>query len=233
MRLLFLCAILFSSIAQAELKHESEISTITSGGNSNIETYLFKTENDYVRDEKLNYKFGGHYTYGEANENVSARDWSLRLKAEQMITDYIALLLGQSAEGYLFQGINARYNSDIGAKYYYIKSDERNFFTELGYRYTIEDRINEKTQYENKARLYNEFNSKYSESMQYRLWAEYVPNFSDPNDYLFNFEASITSIISSIFSLKVAYRGTYDQVPALEGNKNYDYTYTTSLVAKF
>lgn len=83
------------------------------------------------------------------------------------------------------------------------------------------------------ARAYTEWNHKYSETFQYRLWAEYVPNFSQSKDYLMIYEASLTSILTSMFSLKVAYKGMYDNVPAVMGNKNYDYTYTTSLVAKF
>jgi putative salt-induced outer membrane protein len=110
----------------------------------------------------------------------------------------------------------------------------KNFFSELGYRYTIEDRYQpEDNQYSNKARAYTEWNHKYSETFRYRLWAEYVPNFSQSKDYLMVYEASLTSILTSMFSLKVAYKGMYDNVPAVMGNKNYDYTYTTSLVAKF
>ncbi|MBA2405049.1 MAG: DUF481 domain-containing protein, partial [Bdellovibrionales bacterium] len=70
-------------------------------------------------------------------------------------------------------------------------------------------------------------------TFQYRLWAEYVPNFTNSDDYLVNYEASAMAIMTSMLSLKVAYKGLYDDDPAIEGNKNYDYTYTTSLVAKF
>jgi putative salt-induced outer membrane protein len=87
--------------------------------------------------------------------------------------------------------------------------------------------------YDNKARLYNEFNHKFSETVQYKFWLEYVPNFTQSKDYLVNAEASLTSILTSMFSLKVAYKGMYDNLPAVSGYKNYDYATTTSLVAKF
>lgn len=215
------------------LTHESEISSVTTGGNSNVETYLFKTLHQ-VQQETLTYRISGHYTYGEAAKEVSARDWDINLKFDQMMTRKVAYYIGEMVEGYRFQDIKARYNSDIGLKYYFIKKDNRNFFTEGGFRYTVEDRYGpSQTQFENKGRLYQEYNDKPSKYFSYRLWLEYIPNFTTKGDYLIIHEASITSILSSIFSLKVAFRGSYDNRPATVGNKNYDYSYTTSLVARF
>jgi putative salt-induced outer membrane protein YdiY len=98
----------------------------------------------------------------------------------------------------------------------------------------VEDRYEPlENAYDHKARLYNEYDEKYSETLQYKFWLKYVPNFTDGKDYLINGEASITSILNSTFSLKVAYKGMYDNSPAKSGFKNYDYLTTTSLVAKF
>lgn len=234
MKLFVILMMLVSLSANAKLTHESEFSSVATGGNSDVQTYLARTNNVYELLEKNTFRFGGHYTYGESNADVSARDWDANGKYERALSEKTAVIAGEIIEGYRFQGIKARYNSDLGFKYYYIKSDPKNFFSELGYRYTIEDRYSpESNQNEHKARFFNEFNHKYSETLQYRLWAEYVPNFTDNRDYLVNFEGSITSILTSIFSLKVAYRGLYDSVPAVNGNANYDYNYTTSILAKF
>ncbi|MFY7992577.1 MAG: DUF481 domain-containing protein [Bacteriovoracaceae bacterium] len=220
-------------ISWAQFKNESEFSTVATGGNSEVETYLAKTSSDYAWDMNA-IKLGGHYTYGESSNTVSARDWDVNTKYDRFLTERFALTFGQLTEGYRFQGIKARYNADAGVKYFWLKSDAKNFFSELGYRYTIEDRYSpDENQYSNKARAYAEWNHKYSETFQYKFWAEYVPNFSQSKDYLAIYEASLTSILTSMFSLKVAYRGMYDNVPGIAGNKNYDYTYTTSLVAKF
>lgn len=229
----FFLLFLLSGLALADYKNESEFSNLTTGGNSRVQTYLVKTLNQFESGKRL-IKFGGHYTYGEAGDAVSARDWDVNGKYEQLLTENIAWTLGELVEGYEFQGIKARFNSDTGIKYYFVKNDVRNFFSEIGFRYTVEERfppgIN---QFEHKGRLATEFNEKVSTTFQYRLWAEYIPNFTNSDDYLFNFEASGTAIMSSIFSLKVAYKGLYDDVPTIRGNKNFDYTYTTSLVAKF
>jgi hypothetical protein len=231
--MIYVLLLLMSALSFAKYTNESELSTISAGGNSQLESYLAKTINSFEEGIHI-YRVGGHYTYGEAGDNVSARDWDLLNKYETMFSEHMAFTLGELVEGYRFQGIKARYNSDAGIKYYFIKRDVENFFSEFGYRYTIEDRYRPETnQYENKLRFLTEFNKIVSETFQYRLWAEYVPNLTDRRDYIFTYEASITSILNSVFSLKVAYKGIYDQIPAIIGNKNYDYTYTTSLVTKF
>lgn len=231
---MFCLFVLFLSLpVLAEYKNESELAIIQSGGNAEVQTTNAKTMNSIAWD--LNkVTAGGHYTYGETNTGVSARNWDVNSKYERSLSDHVSMVAGEVIEGNRFIGIKTRYNSDVGVKYYYIKTDVKNFFTELGFRYTIEDRYAPiENTYDNKGRLYNEFSHKYSETVQYKFWLEYVPNFTAGSDYLINGEASLTSILTSTFSLKVAYLGMYDNQPAFSGFKNYDYATTTSIVAKF
>lgn len=233
MKLLIVLLGLLSLDSWAQFTHESELSLVQTGGNSDVQTNNFKTTNLYkwVANQV---KFGGHYIYGETENGVSARNWDVNGKYERVLSPHLSLTAGEIIEGNKFTGIKARYNSDLGVKYYYIKTDLKNFFSELGYRYSIEDRYEPlPNTFDNKARLYNEFSHKISETVQYKLWLEYIPNFTESNDYLINGEASLTSILNSVFSLKVAYLGMYDNRPAFLGFKNYDYMTTTSLVAKF
>lgn len=233
MRNLIAAMLLFPAIAFAQYTNESELAMVKTGGNSDVQTTNAKTTNLYKWD--LNQvKAGGHYTYGETNNGVSVRNWDVNGKYEREVSPHVSFTLGEVVEGNRFVGIKTRYNSDAGAKYYHIKTDLKNFFTEVGYRYSIEDRdAPAANTFDNKARLYNELTHKISETVQYKLWLEYVPNFTVGRDYLVNGEASLTSILNSVFSLKVAYLGMYDNLPAQAGFKNYDFTTTTSLVAKF
>lgn len=233
MKCIVLLLAVFSFSAWAQLKHESEVSLVQTGGNSNVQTNNLKTTNLYDWDRNQ-VKFGGHYIYGESDESVSARNWDVNGKYERAISPHFSLTAGEIIEGNKFNGIKARYNSDLGVKYYFIKADLKNLFSEVGYRYSIEDRYEPlPNTFDNKVRLYNEFNHKISETVQYKFWLEYIPNLTESGDYLINGEASLTSILNSVFSLKIAYLGMYDNKPAFSGFKNYDYTTTTSLVAKF
>lgn len=233
MKVIIMMALLFSFQALAQLTNESEISLIQSGGNSEVQTTNAKTTNTYKWDED-SIVFGGHYTYGENADNVSVRNWDVLARYEREIQKKLSIVLGEIIEGNRFTSIKARYNSDLGLKYFYTKTDKQIIFTEVSYRYSIEDRYEPlENTYDNKARLYNELDHKFSETMQYKVWVEYVPNFTEGKDYLVNGEVSLTAIMNSIFSLKVAYKGMYDNQPAFPGFKNYDYITTTALVAKF
>lgn len=230
--LIFLIA-LVSLPAFAQLTNESELSLIQSGGNAEAQTTNARTTNTYKWD-KYSALFGGHYTYGENADNVSVRNWDINGKSERVLSPKFSIVLGEIIEGNRFTDIKARYNSDLGLKYYYDKTDVLNFFSEISYRYTVEDRYSDiGNTYDHKARLYSEYDRKYSETLQYKFLLEYVPNFSDGHDYLVNGEVSMTAILNTRFSLKVAYRGMYDNSPANPAFKNYDYLTTTALVAKF
>jgi putative salt-induced outer membrane protein YdiY len=233
MQSLILLFLIFSASAWAKLVHESELSLIQSGGNAEVQTTNTKTTNIY--DWDLNkVTFGGHYIYGETSEGVSARNWDANGKYEREVSPHFSIVTGEVIEGNRFNGVKARYNSDLGFKYYFAKTDVVNLFSEFTYRYSIEDRYDPLPNvYDNKGRYYQEYFHKHSETVQTKLWIEYIPNFSAGSDYLINGEASLISILNSTFSLKVAYKGMYDNLPAFPGFKNYDYSTTTSLVAKF
>lgn len=233
MQYVVLAVVLFCTNAWAQFTTETELAYVQSGGNSEVSTTNAKSTNNY-KWEKRSTKFGGHYLYGESDRTVSARNWDANAKYEQVLTDHLSVTTGEVIEGNRFTGIKARYNSDAGLKYYYIKSDAKNFFTEVSFRYAIEDRYApEPNAFDNKGRFYNEFQEKISETVQYRFWIEYIPNFTESRDYLINGEASLVSIINSIFSLKVAYLGMYDSRPVDQALRNYDYNTSTSLVIKF
>lgn len=228
-----LAVLILSSGAFAQWTNESELASVQTGGNSQVLTTNAKTTNLYKWTLNT-LKFGGHYTYGETQNGVSARNWDANSRLERQLSEHFAIVGGEIIEGNRFISVKARYNTDLGAKYYYLKTDAKTLVTELSLRYTIEDRYAPaENTYDNKARFYNEFSHKVSETVQYKFWLEYVPNFTDSRDYLINGEASLTSILNSTFSLKVAYLGMYDNQTAVEGFKNYDYTTTTSIVAKF
>jgi putative salt-induced outer membrane protein len=235
MNFMFFFFLLFTNLTIAESKftHESELSSVVSGGNSDVETYLYKFNNRIVQ-RIYNFQFDGHYNYGEAADVVSARDWHVNVKLERMFSLKNAVYIAEMVEGYRFQGIRARYNSDIGLKYYFMKKDTLNIFSELGYRYTQEQRYSPQgNQFDNKGRVFSEIHDKPTTNFSYRFWVEYLPNFSQSEDWIITHEASITSILTSVFSIKFAYRGIYNNLPAIVGNQNYDYTYTTSFVARF
>ena len=236
----------YSAFGQVKFSNESEISSIQTGGNSKVETYNLKTLSKW-NQAKRTYSFGGHYTLS-ASEQVddnddeekvtSVRNWDVNARYEQELSKVLTVYTAIIYEGDEFSGIDQRENLDLGAKHYFTKKDKTTSFAEVGLRYSLEKRTtrdeNDEDKFDfTKGRVYYEIDHKYSESVSYKFWLEYIPNFTDSEDYLVSYEPSVAVVLTNMFSLKVAYKSLYDNVPNVEGNENTDYTFTTSLIAKF
>lgn len=229
---LFSFIFLLSSFSlKAQFSHESEASMVVSGGNSSLEVYNVKTQNSYELNKNI-FKLSGHYTYGTSNDVESARNWDGALRYDRELRKRLSAYVGQQIEGDSFNGIDYRYNSDIGAKYFIIKDDKTTFSTEAGYRYTIEKPIGAPKENDSKARVYVDAKRKHSESLKMKAFAEYIPNFTRTDDWLFNAGPSLDFILNSTFSLSLSYLIRYDHQP-VAGNGTTDYQYTTGLIAKF
>lgn len=239
----YLILFLLPTLSFANFTNESELSLIQTGGNSKVETFNFKTKSLLVSG-KNNYELGGHYVLGVSEdkateENVeSARNWAGYTKYTRDLNEKLGIYSQVQIEGDEFAGFKQRENLDLGGKYTFIKSDKVSFFSELGLRHTIERAVTRDEDGDDvfnyqKGRFYTEYSRKQNESLSYKFWVEYLPNFTDADKYLITFEPSLAVVLSNVFSLKLAYKGVYNNEPA-EGVEEYlDYTTTTSIIAKF
>jgi len=249
MKMFLLLLVPFIAMAQdKKWSNESELSIVQAGGNTSLETYNLKTESSLKKTKRV-YSLGGHYTLGNGEvvdqtdstkkvKEETARNWDAHARYEQILSETFDGFFGVMYEGNEFSGFKQRENYDLGGKYKLHTGDDFNSFFELGFRYTTEralvrDVNNEDTFNDYKGRLYYELNHAVHSGLSYKFWTEYVKNFTRSEDYLINFEPSMAFTINSSFSLKLAYKGMYDNQPATVGNKYLDWAYTTSLLAKF
>ena len=251
MKLLLLLSLLSASLFaqgpntsdQWKYSNESNLSIIQTGGNSNIETYDLKTENTFKKN-KDEFNVGGHYILGEAEStengqkvrNTTARNWDIHAKYNRKISKAFGGYISIKIEADEFAGYERRSNYDIGSRYTLIDKDEFESYLEAGLRYTDEIPVKEaedESFADNKGRLYYYVMSKPDKQVSYKFWIEYIPNFTRPDDYLITTAPSVTTTLSDIFSLQVAYKIAYDNEPAVAGNEYTDYTFTTALVVQF
>jgi putative salt-induced outer membrane protein len=218
----------------AEFQHVGEASIVLSGGNAELSTYNFKTNNTKKID-RYSTSFGGHYTYGTAGELEIVRNWDVNAKIDTKFTKTLGAFIGEKLEGDKFSGYERRLNTDIGVSDVLFTTDEQELKGEIGYRNFYEKNINPAI--ESKNDHMGRLNLKYRYTAKDRFviesYVEYLPNFSESDDYLVNFGPSIAFSLTSIFSFKVGYDGRYDNQPAIEGNRKLDYLYTTSIISKF
>ncbi|MBT3980863.1 MAG: DUF481 domain-containing protein [Bacteriovoracaceae bacterium] len=226
-------AIFVSTSVQAQFQTEDSASVNLTGGNTDLKTYNFASQNSYQYHQNLLALSGG-YNYGESEKVRIVENWNVGLRYDFSLTSDLSVFFGEMAESDRYSGLKRRYNTDIGMKVALSKSEAHHVLTELGYRYSVEKNTVStvaKKKY-SKGRVYLEGHKSFKSDLSGKLWIEYLPNFSESKDYQINFEPSIIVTLTSIFSMKTAYLWKYDNFP-VPGKGMHDYHYTLSLIAKF
>lgn len=225
----------FAEEVKTTFKNQSELGVVIAGGNTKSQTVNLKTNSEYTWSKNLLRGYGA-LLYGKADGEINARNWNAGLRYEREVGKRLSLFFGILYEVDKFAGYDSRRSADLGVKYYFIKEQDHYLFNEGGYRYTYEDRVDGSAKdslTSHIARLYAEWGKNLSETTKIKFWAEYLPDFADSNNYKLNFEPSLQMIVRENFSVKLAYKGNYQNQPATAENLQFDYTYTTSLVADF
>ncbi|AGH94412.1 DUF481 domain-containing protein [Pseudobdellovibrio exovorus] len=214
-------------------KGETEASSVVVSGNTSTETYGAKTANVYTLSETDLARIFGKYMRSTSGGTEQNNSWEAGLRYEKIFTkDLFSGFVQHKAEHDPYNGIFIqRDSSDVGVKYIFTKSENFDWFGELGYRYTkLYDATGES--YINYARIYTQSDFKVTATTQAKLWFEYLPNLKTSNADLYNAEASISVMISEMFSLKTAYLVNYNE-STLSPLKKMSSTWTTALVAKY
>lgn len=222
---------LISLSAAAEFSNESEVSMVVTGGNTEVQVYNAKTANSY-KYEKNVFSLGGHYMYGTSSDVLSSQNWDVNGRYERILYKKLGTFLGVIYEGDKFAGIKSRLNTDLGASYHYLETQRMKGRTELGLRYREEESYSGTELTQVQGRVFAEIGYSKTKEVETKFWVEYLPNFTDSEDWQINFAPSFQYNFHSSLALKWSYIGKYDNLP-VPGNKNFDFQYTTSLIAKF
>lgn len=233
MKPFFILFVLFLNIkALAKVSNESEIGIASANGNTRTQTYNIRQMNDYGWDSNLiNFKLRYLNAYAQSKE--TARFFSAALRYERQLSNRFGIFFGETLEKDRFANIDNRYFTDIAGRYRFIDTEIHKISSELGYRYMHEKRTDETYAFSNYGRIFTEWDRKWDSSFSTKVWAEYLPNFTEQTDWLFNTEASLVSIMNSVFSLKVGILLRYDHMPAPNVEYKTDTLFTTALVAAF
>ncbi len=232
-----LISLAFCMSASAQEKspwsHESEAAVVKVDGNTKSDSYSAKQKTVYTFDSNA-LTAAGRYLQTKAADIETAKSWEASLRYERLFSDAWSAFVQHGAESDAYAGYVQRDNTDIGGKYYFIKSDARNLFSELGARFTntLPTGAGKKDN-NTSGRLYAEYTDKLTETVSAKFWVEYLPNFKDSDAYLVNYEPSMSVMMSQVFSLKVAYLVKYHNKTVTATEKKEDTTFTTALVAKF
>jgi putative salt-induced outer membrane protein len=221
----------FAAQVKDGFDNESSLGIVATSGNTETNTVNLSQKNTFIANPHV-YKFDGSYLHSSNQGNEQALQWSAGLRYERELNDMFNLFVAETASSDRYQGINQRYSTDLGAKYFFQKATAFNWFSEAGYRFTRENYpYGFKNQ--NFVRLYNEVERNFNKGLTGKWWVEYLPNLTTWKAYQFNTELSIAMLLSEVFSVKTAYQLRYYNEPPVGVAKTTDTTFTTSLVAKF
>jgi putative salt-induced outer membrane protein len=225
----------FAPNVAAQLKNQSEVSIVSTGGNTDLKVYNGKTTSTYTMGSN-SLSLGGHITKGENTDNnitvESASNWDLNTRYDRKINEKLGAFFSTQYENDTFAGIKYRHNKDLGVTYQIVKTDKLTAKSEAGYRHRSEKSIVGNKLSQSQARVYGEFARQNTEVFFTKMWVEYLPNFSDSDDWQINVEPSLNFAMSSNLSIKVGHLYKYDNFP-VPTLKRYDSQYTTTLIAKF
>jgi len=256
-KIFLLTVSLYSSLAFAEeeakqlgIKNETAIGYVVTGGNSQSETTSLKEDVSYnwTRDIlKLKAQYiqtSGLDPQSDLN-NVTAENWAATLRFEKVFdpkrfNGYISY----GWYGDRFQGVREGQSTDIGGKYYFYKLKYFQLLSELGYRYTRELLVAEPTQKigvgssimpeYHYLRSFLQADYSFSKTFAVGAWLEFLPSVTNfTQDQRINYSPYLTSILTDVFSLKVAYEARYRFPVTVANNRLTDFTFTTSLLATY
>lgn len=221
--------------AEKPLAFEAEVGIVAANGNTKSESYLGKGGVAYKFDAYLA-KLTGSYLKNEShdykvNTVTNYEKWDVGVRFEREITTKFSVYVGQNAESDKDAGAIRRYNTDVGGKYFIAKKEDYYTFTELGYRFASEEYTDGTDAEIHFARLYVESEKFWKPTLSTKLWAEYLPNVEDSEDYGVNGEFSVNAALDNVFSIKTAYLAKYTNLPVTPYRT--DTLFSTSLIAKF
>lgn len=212
--------------------NESEAGIVITSGNTRTQSLNFKQTDSYGWQSNV-LTFKGNFLRTTTSGTENARYWTLGLRYDRVLSEHFNVYVGQAVESNLFAGYLQRYNTDLGGKYYFEKSEGFEWSAELGYRYTLENRLSGPNPRDHYVRGYTEAMRAWNQSVSTKLWVELLPNLTRSSDYQINTELSVSAALTEIFSVKSAYLVRFDHEPAPGALEKVDTLFTTSLVAKF
>jgi putative salt-induced outer membrane protein len=225
-------AFISSTWAEPKFSNESEAGAVATTGNSQSDNYNIRVINSlsWVKDTA---SVNGRFLKGSADGKQTAFKWGTGARYERSIDMKTCGFVAQDLDSDRFAGYNQRYASDLGVKYYFLKDEEWNLDSELGYRYSEDNRVDDTVSDYHSARLYTEIQKTWVKNHTVKWWIEYIPRLTSTTHFLFNSELSVSSVLTTRFSIKSAYQLKYNNVPDIPTAVKTDAVFTTSLVAKF
>ena len=215
----------------------AELTFVTTGGNSESETFGFKNSLQRVFDNALfslnaggisvdttvitrfATRSGDNVTFGEDKvSELTAENYYLNGRYDRDITDKFFWYTGLGWERNEFAGFTDRIVGVVGVGNYWWKADNGHFRTDYGLTYTSQDDVVENLAIDDSflgVRLSYDYLNQLTDTTEFASILIIDQNLDESDDLRANFTNSIAVSMTERLALKASLQLLYDDLPAL------------------
>jgi putative salt-induced outer membrane protein len=213
---------------------EAELSFISTGGNSDVETLSAKNLYKLKFAESYTFIWKLEALHGKTNDTLSAERYFTDLRLEYAFSERAYSYTSTSWLQDTFAGLDSRVNFSVGGGYRFLVGPESFFKLEAGVNNVKESYTTEEPDRRfMEGRLYGEYIYHFSEKNKFSQSIESLHDFSDSDRYRLNSETALTAALNDRFSLKISYQIKYNHQPVPATLDKSDTILSTAIVANF
>jgi len=234
--LLILPLFLGAAIADAAEKKwtdEGELSSVNTGGNTNVSTFSAKNLLKYKFSEQLEGSWKASALNSKSEGTKTAESYASELRGDYLFTEHFYAGL---AAGWLkdkFAGIDSRYYAGPVGGYKVLVGPKHFLKTEAGLDYVDEEYTNNTSSDYLRGRAFGVYEFHFTELNKFMQSAEYLYDFDESDNYNINTVSALVTVLSQNFSLKTSYEIKYDNAPVPTTLKKTDTLLAVSLLVNF
>ncbi len=234
--LFLLPVLLIAAVAGAEekkWKDEAELSSVNTGGNSNVATFSAKNLLTYGFSEKLEGSWKAAAMNSKSEGVRSAENYMTELRGDYLFSQHFFGGLAVGWNKNKFAGIDARYYGGPFAGYKFLVGPKHFLRGEVGLDYVSEEYTDKTENDFLRGRLFGAYQFHFTELNKFKQSVEYLHDFDDADNYNVNTETALITLLSQNFSLKTSYEIKFDNKPVPAGLKKTDTILAVSLLVNF
>ena len=162
------------------------------------------------------------FFYGEAENKVNANFWNGGFRGERRLMERIGTFVATRFDRNVLQGISSRFEEGVGVDITAFQTPNNKLNVSVGGSMFQQTLTPGSTSTFKRtfpaARAGVDYKHKFSELAFVQQLAEYLPNLSDTNSYLFNTETALVAPLIKDLGVKVGYVVRYNSQPPVRNN---------------
>ncbi len=216
-----------------KFKALAEMSVVNTSGNTDIFTLSLKNTLEYDFSHKYLGTWNVNILSREQNDEKSAERYGTDLRLDNFFSfGTYAYLLGSWLQD-KFAGYDNRYSFGPGVGQKFVDGPAHYLKAEIGCNWTREDYSSAETESFLEGRASGRYEYLISEISKFSQKIEYLHDFEDPSNYKIETVTALTSALTKVLAIKIAYDVRYQNRPVPENLKKTDTIFSASLLVSY